>query len=93
MESAYMDHASATPVRKEVLEAMLPYFRQYYANPSNVYEIGSKIKQVMENQRARVADLIGAKPEEIKMMTTRPPARPIPLSLLTVDMETGAPSG
>jgi NADPH-dependent 2,4-dienoyl-CoA reductase/sulfur reductase-like enzyme len=35
----------------------------------------------------------GAKPEEIKMMTTRPPARPIPLSLLTVDMETGAPSG
>jgi cysteine desulfurase len=65
MESAYLDHASATPVRKEVLEAMLPYFTEYYANPSNVYEIGSKIKQVMEDQRARVADLIGAKPGEI----------------------------
>ena len=65
MESAYLDHASATPVRKEVLEAMLPYFREHYANPSNVYEIGSKIKQVMEDQRARVAELIGSKPEEI----------------------------
>jgi cysteine desulfurase len=65
MNGAYLDHASATPVRKEVLEAMLPYFKEYYANPSNVYEIGSKIKQVMEDQRARVADLIGAKPEEI----------------------------
>ena len=65
MESAYLDHASATPVRKEVLEAMLPYFTEYYANPSNVYEIGSKIKQVMEDQRARVAELVGARPEEI----------------------------
>jgi cysteine desulfurase len=65
MNGAYLDHASATPVRKEVLEAMLPYFTEYYANPSNVYEIGSKIKQVMEDQRARVADLIGATPEEI----------------------------
>ena len=65
MNGAYLDHASATPVRKEVLEAMLPYFTEHYANPSNVYEIGSKIKQVMEDQRARVADLIGATPEEI----------------------------
>jgi cysteine desulfurase len=65
MESAYMDHASATPVRKEVLDAMLPYFREQFANPSNVYEMGSKIKQVMEDQRARVAELIGAKPQEI----------------------------
>jgi cysteine desulfurase len=65
MKSAYLDHASATPVRKEVFEAMLPYFAEYYANPSNVYEIGSKIKQDMEDQRARVAELIGATPEEI----------------------------
>ncbi|MHC4459608.1 MAG: cysteine desulfurase family protein, partial [Planctomycetota bacterium] len=65
MNGAYLDHASATPVRRDVLEAMLPYFTEHYANPSNVYQIGSKIKQVMEDQRANVADLIGAKPEEI----------------------------
>jgi cysteine desulfurase len=65
MGSAYLDHASATPVRKEVLEAMLPYFENLYANPSNVYDMGSKIKQAIEDQRAKVADLIGAEPEEI----------------------------
>ncbi len=65
MGSAYLDHASATPVRKEVLEAMLPYFENLYANPSNVYDMGSKIKQAIENQRAKVSELIGADPQEI----------------------------
>ncbi|MGD2270911.1 MAG: aminotransferase class V-fold PLP-dependent enzyme [Desulfobacterales bacterium] len=65
MSSAYLDHASATPVRKEVLEAMLPYFENRYANPSNVYDIGSKIKQAIEDQRAKVAELIGAESHEI----------------------------
>lgn len=65
MKSAYLDHASATPVRKEVLQAMLPYFENLYANPSNVYDIGSKIKQAIEDQRAKVAELIGADPQEI----------------------------
>ena len=44
MEGAYLDHASATPVRKKVLEAMLPYFSGEFANPSNVYDLGTKIK-------------------------------------------------
>ena len=65
MKSVYMDHASATPVRKEVIEAMLPYFDQHFGNPSTVYDMGSKIKQVMEEQRTKVAKLIGAKAEEI----------------------------
>jgi cysteine desulfurase len=65
MNGAYLDHASATPVRKEVLDAMLPYFREKFANPSNVYDMGSQIKQVVEQARAKVADLIGAHPEEI----------------------------
>jgi cysteine desulfurase len=60
-----MDHASATPVRKQVIEAMLPYFGQHFGNPSTVYDMGSKIKQVMEEQRAKVAKLIGAKAEQI----------------------------
>ena len=65
MKRVYMDHASATPVKKEVIEAMLPYFGQHFGNPSTVYDMGSKIKQVMEEQRAKVAKLIGAKAEQI----------------------------
>jgi cysteine desulfurase len=65
MERVYMDHASATPVRKPVVEAMLPYFDRHFANPSTVYDIGSNIKQVIEEQRAKVARLIGARTEEI----------------------------
>jgi cysteine desulfurase len=65
MNGAYLDNASATPVRKEVLGAMHPYFRELFANPSNVYDISSKMKQIVEEQRANVANLINAKPEEI----------------------------
>ena len=65
MKGAYLDHASATPVRKEVLAAIVPYFSEQYANPSNVYDIGSQVKQDVEAARANVAGLIGASPEEI----------------------------
>lgn len=65
MNRAYLDHASATPVRKQVMGAMLPYFGEQFGNPSTVYDMGSKIKLVVEEQRAKVADLIGAKGENI----------------------------
>ena len=65
MEGAYLDHASATPVRKKVLETMLPYFSEEFANPSNVYDLGSKIKAALEEARAGVAGLIGADPAQI----------------------------
>lgn len=60
MRTVYLDHAAATPVRKEVLEAMLPYFSDHFANPSSVYDLGFKIKDVIEEQREKVAELIGA---------------------------------
>ena len=65
MKNVYMDHASATPVHKPVIDAMLPYFHEYFGNPSTVYDMGSKIKGVIEEQRAKVASLIGAKPNQI----------------------------
>jgi cysteine desulfurase len=65
MKSVYMDHASAMPVKKQVIEAMLPYFDQHFGNPSTVYDMGIKIKQVIEEQRTKVAKLISAKPQEI----------------------------
>ena len=65
MKSVYMDHAAATPVRKQVIEAMLPYFDKHFGNPSAVYDMGSKMKEVLEEQRAKVGKLIGANSEEI----------------------------
>jgi cysteine desulfurase len=61
----YLDHAAATPVRPEVLEAMLPYFRERFGNPSAVYDLGSGIKEVIEDHRARVGGLIGAPADHI----------------------------
>jgi cysteine desulfurase len=51
VKRAYLDNASATPVKKEVLDAMFPYFSELFGNPSNVYDLGSSIKQVVEEQR------------------------------------------
>jgi cysteine desulfurase len=65
MKRVYLDHASATPVRKEVMEAMLPYFEEHFGNPSTVYDLGSEVKEVIEEKRSKVAELIGAKREEI----------------------------
>jgi cysteine desulfurase len=65
MKRVYLDHASATPVRREVLEAMLPYFDEHFGNPSTVYDLGSKVMEVIDDQRAKVATLIGAKAKEI----------------------------
>jgi len=65
MKRAYMDHAAATPVRPEVLEAMLPFFVERFGNPSAVYDLGSEIKEVMEEQRGKVARLLGARADEI----------------------------
>ena len=65
MKGAYLDNASATPVRKEVLEAMLPYFSEQFGNPSNVYDLGTKVKAAMEAARTNVATLIGADPAQI----------------------------
>jgi cysteine desulfurase len=65
MTRVYLDQAAATPVRPEVLEAMLPYFSQRFGNPSAVYDLGFEIKEVLEEQRAKVARLLGAQTEEI----------------------------
>jgi cysteine desulfurase len=65
MMRVYLDHAAATPVRPEVLAAMLPYFRERFGNPSAVYDLGAGIKEVMEENRAKVARLIGAPADHI----------------------------
>lgn len=61
----YADNAATTVVSKNVVEAMLPYFTEVYGNPSSLYSVGQRAKEVLENSRERIAKLIGAKPREI----------------------------
>ncbi|NLY86340.1 MAG: cysteine desulfurase NifS [Tissierellia bacterium] len=61
----YMDNAATTPVKKEVLEEMLPYFTEKYGNPSSVYSLGSMSKRAVEDAREKVAKALGANPREI----------------------------
>jgi cysteine desulfurase len=61
----YLDHAATTPIKPEVLEAMLPYFTEKYGNPSSIYSIGRESKKVIENARETIAKILGGKPEEI----------------------------
>jgi cysteine desulfurase len=65
MKRVYLDHAAATPVRKDVIEAMLPYFAEHFGNPSTVYDLGSSIMEVISQQREKVANLVGATAKEI----------------------------
>ena len=61
----YMDHAATTPVRPEVLEAMLPHFSVRYGNPSSVYTLAQEARQAVENARATVAQVLGSNPREV----------------------------
>lgn len=62
----YLDHAATTPVDPEVTDAMMPYLREEYGNPSGKYYCqATHAKDAVEHARTHVADLIGAKPEEI----------------------------
>lgn len=61
----YFDNAATTPVREEVLQEILPYFREYYGNASSIYSIAKESKKVLETARAKVAAAIGATPDEI----------------------------
>ena len=65
MRRVYLDHASATPVRKAVIEAMLPYFAEHFGNPSTIYDLGSTVLEAIDRQRAQVARLIGAEAKDI----------------------------
>jgi cysteine desulfurase len=61
----YCDHNATTPIRPEVLDAMLPFLRDEYGNASSVHRLGSRARCAVEEARAHVAALIGARPAEI----------------------------
>jgi len=61
----YMDHAATTYTNKEVLNEMLPFFTDYFGNPSSIHQFGREVKKNIDIARSRVAKAIGALPEEI----------------------------
>lgn len=63
--SIYADNAATTAVSEEVLEAMLPYFREGYGNASSIYKLGRDAQRAVEDAREKVAKALGAEPREI----------------------------
>jgi cysteine desulfurase len=65
MPRIYLDHAATTPTHPEVVKVMLPYFTDAFGNPSSIYSYGQEAKGAIEEARTKVAELIGARSEEI----------------------------
>lgn len=65
MKRIYLDYAATTPTHPEVLKAMLPYFTDVFGNPSSIHSYGQEARAAVDEARAKVAKLIGARSEEI----------------------------
>ena len=65
MRRIYLDHAATTPTHPEVVKAMLAFFSDAFGNPSSIYSYGQEGKGAVEEARTKVAELIGARSEEI----------------------------
>jgi cysteine desulfurase len=61
----YLDHAATTPVRPEVLEAMLPFFNQSWGNPSSAHRVGRAARAGLDQARREVAEAVGAEPNQV----------------------------
>src|SRR5712692_2410282 len=65
MRRVYFDHNATTPVDREVLEAMLPFFADEFGNASSIHSFGQRTRAAVERARESVAALVGAEPAEI----------------------------
>lgn len=65
MRRVYMDHNATTPVHPEVLEAMMPFFRDQFGNASSIHWAGREVKKYLDEAREKVAALLHASPEEV----------------------------
>jgi cysteine desulfurase len=65
VKTVYVDNNATTKVAPEVVEAMLPYFSEYYGNPSSMHFFGGQVQKKVDEARAKVADFLGAEPSEI----------------------------
>ena len=65
MKTIYVDNNATTRVDPQVLDAMLPYFNDFYGNPSSMHSFGGKVAHKIDEARIKVASLINASPDEI----------------------------
>jgi cysteine desulfurase len=65
MRQIYLDYNATTPVAPTVLEALRPFLTEHYGNPSSSHPLGRATQQALEEARERVADLLGAQPDEV----------------------------
>ncbi len=65
MKTVYVDNNATTKVAPEVVEAMLPYFSEYYGNPSSMHFFGGQVQKKVDEARAKVADFLGTDPSEV----------------------------
>lgn len=65
MEPIYLDYNATTPILPEVVDAMLPYLREHFGNPSSGHALGRRAHRAVEEARAQVAALIGGEPDEV----------------------------
>ena len=65
MHKIYLDHNSTTPVLKEVLDVMLPFYKDSFGNPSSIHSEGRAARVCLDEAREQVAELIGARSSEI----------------------------
>ena len=65
MKTVYVDNNATTKVAPEVLEEMLPYFSEFYGNPSSMHFFGGQVQKKVNEAREKVADLLGADPSEV----------------------------
>jgi cysteine desulfurase len=65
VKTVYVDNNATTRVAPEVMEMMLPFFSEYYGNPSSMHFFGGQVQKKVDEARLRVADFLGAEPSEI----------------------------
>lgn len=65
MEKVYIDYNSTTPIDPRVLEAMLPYLKDEYGNPSSIHSFGNSAKAALDSAREKVAELLNIRAKEI----------------------------
>jgi len=65
MDPVYLDHNATTPLLPAVVDAMLPYLREHFGNPSSAHPYGRRAREAVDRARAQVATLLGCAPEEV----------------------------
>ena len=65
MKRIYMDYSATTPVDKEVMGEMAPYFGKYFGNPSSIHSFGRDAYDAIEKSRSKIADILNADADEI----------------------------